>query len=52
MDRFGVEAGRLIVFDRVPERAWAEKIFRRAPSGDGAPVTVWMARNERGYGTA
>ena len=40
-DRCGAEAGHLIVFDRAPERPWAEKIFRRAPSGDGVPVTVW-----------
>ena len=41
MDRCGAEAGHLIVFDRAPERPWAEKIFRRAPSGDGVPITVW-----------
>ena len=41
MDRCGAEAGHLIVFDRAPERAWTEKIFRRDPVADGAPVTVW-----------
>ena len=41
LDRCGAEAGHLIVFDRTPERSWEEKIFRRAPSGDGVPVTVW-----------
>ena len=41
MDRCGAEAGHLIVFDRAPERPWAEKIFRRAPSQAGVPVTVW-----------
>ena len=41
MDRYGAEAGHLIVFDRAPERAWTEKIFRRDPAADGAPVTVW-----------
>ena len=35
------EAGQLVVFDRAPDRPWAEKIFRRAPSGAGVPVTVW-----------
>ena len=40
MDRCGAEAGHLIVFDRAPERTWAEKIFRRDPAG-GTPVTVW-----------
>ena len=41
VDRCGAEAGHLIVFDRAPERTWEEKIFRRPPAGDGAPVTVW-----------
>ena len=41
VDRCGAEAGHLIVFDRTPDRTWAEKIFRRAPTGAGAPVTVW-----------
>ena len=41
VDRCGAEAAHLIVFDRAPERTWAEKIFRRAPTGDGVPVTVW-----------
>ena len=41
VDRCGAEAGHLIVFDRAPERTWAERIFRRAPSGAGVPVTVW-----------
>ena len=41
VDRCGAEAGHLIVFDRAPERSWEEKIFRRAPSADGVPVTVW-----------
>ena len=40
-NRCGAEAGHLIVFDRAPERCWEEKIFRRPPSGDGVPVTVW-----------
>ena len=35
MDRCGAEAGHLIVFDRTPERPWADKIFRRAPAGAG-----------------
>ena len=41
VDRRGAEAGHLIVFDRTPDRTWAEKIFRRAPSEAGVPVTVW-----------
>ena len=41
MDRCVAEAGHLVVFDRAPDRTWADKIFRRPPSGAGAPVTVW-----------
>ncbi len=41
VDRCAAEAGHLIVFDRAPDRTWAEKTFRRAPAGEGAPVTVW-----------
>ena len=41
MDRCGAEAGHLIVFDRAPDRPWADKIFRRAPAGADVPVTVW-----------
>ncbi len=41
LDRCGAQAGHLIVFDRAPERTWEEKIFRRPPSEDGVPVTVW-----------
>ena len=41
MDRCGAEAGHLIVFDRAPERTWAQKIFRRDAEANGAPVTVW-----------
>ena len=41
MDRCGAEAGHLIVFDRAPDRTWADKIFRRTPAGTGVPVTVW-----------
>ncbi len=41
VDRCGAEAGHLIVFDRAPDRPWADKIFRRATAGAGAPVTVW-----------
>ena len=41
MDRCEAEAGHLVVFDRASDRTWAEKVFRRAPSADGVPVTVW-----------
>ena len=35
----GAEAGHLVVFDRTPDRPWAEMVFRPPPSGDGEPVT-------------
>ena len=43
MDRYGAEAGHLIVFDRSPGRTWEDKVFRREmqPGPGGAPVTVW-----------
>ena len=41
MDRCAAEAGHLVVFDRAPDRTWAQKIFHRTPKGAGAPVTVW-----------
>ena len=42
MDRCAAEAGHLVVFDRAPDRPWAQKIFRQSmPSADGVPVTVW-----------
>ena len=41
VDRCGAESGHLIVFDRSPERTWEEKVFRRAPASEAAPVTVW-----------
>ena len=41
MDRCGAETGHLVVFDRAPERTWAEKLFRRTVETGGAPVTVW-----------
>ena len=41
MDLCAAEAGHLIVFDRAPDRPWADKIFRRRPAEARAPVTVW-----------
>ena len=41
VDRCGAEAGHLIVFDRAPDRTWAEKISRSTPAGAGVPVAVW-----------
>jgi len=30
MDKCGSEHGHLIIFDRRPDRKWADKIFRKA----------------------
>ena len=43
MERCGAEAGHLVVFDRAPDRAWDEKLFRREASHAGRTVTVWGA---------
>ena len=41
MDRCGAESGHLIIFDRSQDRSWDEKLFRREPAANSAPVTVW-----------
>ena len=40
VDRRRAEAGHPIGFDRSAERTREEKIFRREPSADGAPIAV------------
>ena len=42
MDGCGAEAGHLVVFDRDPDKPWAEKIWRREEAApDGRTITVW-----------
>ena len=42
MDRCGAEAGHLVVFDRDPDKPWAEKVWRREEAApDGRSITVW-----------
>ena len=41
MDRCGAVEGHLVIFDRTPGKAWQDKLFRRAETGDGGPITVW-----------
>ena len=41
LDRCGAAEGHLVIFDRTPDRPWNQKLFRREPSADGAPITVW-----------
>jgi hypothetical protein len=41
--RAGADEAHLIIFDRRPDRAWDEKIWRREESSGDLPVTVWGA---------
>ncbi len=41
MDKSGAEAGHLVIFDRTPDKAWAEKIFQRVVEYQGTPIRVW-----------
>ncbi len=40
-DRCGAEAAHLVIFDRTPGRSWDERIWQRAESYRGLPITVW-----------
>ena len=41
LDRCGAGEGHLVIFDRTADKPWEQKLFRRAASADGTPVTVW-----------
>lgn len=41
MDKCGAEAEHLVIFDRMPEKAREQKIFRRVVDYEGAPIQVW-----------
>ncbi len=41
MDRSGAEAGHLVIFDRMPQRSWEEKIFHRQHMYQDAVIDVW-----------
>jgi hypothetical protein len=41
MDRCEAEEGHLIIFDRDPNKAWEDKIFKREANYQGTPITVW-----------
>ncbi len=40
-DRSDPEQAHLVIFDRTPDKPWAEKIWRREESYIGLPITVW-----------
>ena len=41
MDRCAAAEGHLVIFDRSPDKSWAEKVFCRRDADGGQPVTVW-----------
>ena len=41
MDRCRAVEGHLVLFDRDPDRAWDEKLYRRETTEGGVPVTIW-----------
>jgi len=41
MDKCGTDEGHLVIFDRRPERKWADKIFRKDRKHEGNVIAVW-----------
>ena len=41
MDRCAAAEGHLVIFDRRAGTPWKDKLYRRAATEGGAPVTVW-----------
>ncbi|MCY4213162.1 MAG: ATP-binding protein [Gammaproteobacteria bacterium] len=41
MDRCAATEGHLVIFDRSPDKSWAEKVFCRQVTDGGEPVTIW-----------
>ena len=41
LDRCAATEGHLVIFDRTPDKPWAEKLFRRTEDAAGIPITVW-----------
>jgi hypothetical protein len=41
VDRCGAEEAHLVIFDRRPDRAWQDKLFRREERYRDMPITVW-----------
>lgn len=41
MDSAATHEGHLIIFDRTPDKPWAEKVFQRAETYKGAAISVW-----------
>ncbi|MCZ0942699.1 MAG: ATP-binding protein [Gammaproteobacteria bacterium] len=41
MDRCAAAEGHLVIFDRSPDKSWADKVFCRQDTDGGEPVTIW-----------
>jgi hypothetical protein len=41
MDKGGAKEGHLVIFDRTPDKAWAEKLFKRKRSYKKQSIQVW-----------
>ncbi len=41
MDRCGAGEGHLVIFDRNPQRTWAERIFRKQGYSSGRDIWTW-----------
>jgi len=41
MDKCGAKEGHLVIFDRTPDKPWAEKLFKRKRTYHKQPIQVW-----------
>ncbi len=41
MDKCGAKEGHLVIFDRTPDKAWADKLFKRKRSYKKQSIQVW-----------
>ena len=42
-DACGADEAHLVIFDRTPDKPWADKIWTRQEQYNGLPITVWGA---------
>lgn len=41
VDKCGADEAHLLIFDRTPDKAWEEKLYRREETYKGHTITVW-----------
>jgi len=41
MDKCGAQEGHLVIFDRTPDKAWAEKLFKKKRTHKKQAIQVW-----------